>query len=373
MRVALVHDWLTGMRGGEKVLLSLARLFPDAPIFTLLHVRGSVHPELEARPIHTSFIQNLPAAATRYRHYLPLFPAAAQRLDLRGYELVISSSHCVAKGVQPPPGALHLCYCHTPMRYVWDRYDDYFGPDRVPLLARPVVGAIAEGLRAWDVATAGRVDRYACNSAYVAARIRRYYGREAEVIPPPVDAEFFTPDGDAPGTYDLVISALVPYKRIELVLDAYRGTGRALKIVGGGPDDARLRGRAPAEVQFLGPVADDELLRLYRGCRSVIMAGVEDFGIVPLEAMACGRPAIVFGEGGGPETVIDGQTGLVFREPTPQALRACIDSLESVRFNIATLRARAEAFSRPVFEARFRDFVERALAAREAPRATPPC
>jgi glycosyltransferase involved in cell wall biosynthesis len=217
------------------------------------------------------------------------------------------------------------------------------------------------------------VDRYASNSAYVAARIRRYYGRDAEVIPPPVDADFFTPDGDTPGAYDLVISALVPYKRIELVLDAYRGTGRALKIVGSGPDDARLRVRAPAEAQFLGPVGDDELLRLYRGCRSVIMAGVEDFGIVPLEAMACGRPAIVFGEGGGPETVVDGETGLVFREATPQALRACIDSLEGVRFNTRTLRARAEAFSRPVFEARFRDFVERALAAREAPQATPPC
>src|SRR5262245_36284344 len=361
------------MRGGEKVLLSLARLFPEAPIFTLLHVKGSLVPELEGREIRTTFVQRLPDLERRYRYYLPLFPAAAARFDLRGYELVISSSHCVAKGVKAAPGALHLCYCHTPMRYVWDRYDDYFGPGRIPAVARPVVGLIAEGLRGWDVATAGRVDHYAANSAYVAARIKRYYGREAEVIPPPVDADYFTPNGGEPGTYDLVISALVPYKRIELVLDAYRGTGRRVKIVGGGPEAARLRARGPAEAEFTGPLADDQLLALYRGCRSVIMAGVEDFGIVPLEAMACGRPAIVFGEGGGPETVVDGQTGLVFREPTAQALRACVDSLETARFNTATLRARAEAFSRPVFEARFRDFVERALAAREAPRAAPPC
>jgi glycosyltransferase involved in cell wall biosynthesis len=361
------------MRGGEKVLLSLARLFPGAPIFTLLHVKGSVHPELEAREIRTSFVQGLPQAATRYRHYLPLFPAAAERFDLRGFDLVVSSSHCVAKGVRPAPGALHVCYCHTPMRYVWDRYDDYFGPGRVPGLVRPVIGAVAEALRAWDVATASRVDHYAANSAYVAGRIRRYYGRDAEVVPPPVDADFYTPDGDAPGGYDLVISALVPYKRIELVLDAYRGTGRALKVVGSGPEDARLRALAPAEATFLGSVGDDALRALYRGCRVAIMPGVEDFGIVPLEAMACGRPAVVFGEGGGPETVVDGQTGLVFREPTAAALRACVDSLERVRFNTSTLRARAEAFSRPVFEQRFRAFVDRALLARQTSRATPPC
>jgi len=361
------------MRGGEKVLLSLARLFPEAPIFTLLHVKGSVHPELEAREIRTSFIQQLPAAARRYRHYLPLFPAAAERFDLTGFDLVVSSSHCVAKGVRAAPGALHVCYCHTPMRYVWDRFDDYFGPGRVPGLARPVIGAVAEALRAWDVATAGRVDHYAANSAYVAGRIRRYYGRDAEVVAPPVDADFYTPDGSAPGAYDLVISALVPYKRIELVLDAYRGTGRALRVVGSGPEEARLRAQAPPEATFLGAVDDARLLELYRGCRVAIMPGVEDFGIVPLEAMACGRPAVVFGEGGGPETVQDGETGLVFREPTAAALRACIDSLERVRFNTETLRARAEAFSRPVFERRFRAFVDRALLARQTSRTTPTC
>jgi glycosyltransferase involved in cell wall biosynthesis len=350
------------MRGGEKVLLSLARLFPEAPIYTLLHVPGSVHPELEAREIRTSFLQRLPAARSRYRHYLPLFPAAVAGFHLAGFDLVVSSSHCVAKGVRPPPAALHLCYCHTPMRYVWDRYDDYFGPGRVGPLARRLIPPVAAGLRAWDAATASRVHRFAANSRYVASRIERYYGRDAEVIPPPVDADFFTPGEDRPGTYDLVVSALAPYKRIELALEAYRGTGWPLRLVGAGPEEARLRALAPPEARFLGRVDDESLRELYRGCRAVVMPGVEDFGIVPLEAMACGRPAVVFAEGGGPETVEPGRTGLVFSTPEPASLRRALATLDSARFDRLALRARAEAYGRSVFEARIRDFVDRALA-----------
>ena len=364
MRVALVHDWLTGMRGGEKVLLSLARLYPDAPIFTLLHVRGSVAPELEDRDIRTTFVQHLPAADRRYRHYLPLFPAAAAAIDLRGFDLVVSSSHCVAKGVRPAADALHVCYCHTPMRYVWDRYDDYFGPGRVSPLAGVLIGRVAAGLRAWDSASASRVHRFVANSRYVAERIRRYYGRDSTVIPPPVDTDFFTPGGPAPGRFDLLVSALAPYKRIELALEAYRGTGRPLRIVGTGPERARLEALAPPEATFLGWVDDATLRQLYRECRAVLMLGVEDFGIVPLEAMACGRPAIVFGEGGGLETVVEGRTGLVFREPSAASLRAVVDSLEGVRFNDVTLRAQAEAHSRRTFESRFRAFVDEALSER---------
>ena len=353
------------MRGGEKVLLSLARLFPDAPIFTLMHVKGSVAPELEARDVRTSFVQRLPAAATRYRHYLPLFPAAAASFDLRGFDLVVSSSHCAVKGVRPPRGALHLCYCHTPMRYVWDRFDDYFGPGRVSPVTRLLIRPIAARLRAWDVRTSARVHRFAANSAYVAGRIRRYYGRDALVIPPPVDTEFFTPGDDRPGTYDLVVSALAPYKRLELVLEAYRGTGLPLRLVGQGPEEGRLRALAPPEVTFLGAVPDEELREQYRGCRAVLMPGVEDAGIVPLEALACGRPAVVFGEGGGPETIEPGRTGLVFREPTPTALRAALSTLQTTRFDRLTLRARAEAHRREIFEARARAFVEDALAGRD--------
>jgi glycosyltransferase involved in cell wall biosynthesis len=350
------------MRGGEKVLLSLARLFPTAPIFTLLHVRGSVDPPLEARDIRTTFVQHLPGVERRYRTYLPLFPAAAATIDLRGFDLVISSSHCVAKGVKPHPGALHLCYCHTPMRYVWDRYPDYFGPGRLGAPGKWLVPVAAEALRAWDTASSARVHRFAANSAYVAGRISRYYGRSATVIPPPVDTGFFTPGDDRPGTYDLVVSALAPYKRLDLVLLAYRGTGRPVRIVGTGPEERYLRALAPPEASFLGRVSDEDLRDLYRGCRAVIMPGVEDFGIVPLEAMACGRPAVIFGEGGGVETVLPGRTGVHFSEPTPEALRAAVDSLAAVGFDRMTLRAQAEAHSIPTFEGRFRAFVEQSLA-----------
>jgi glycosyltransferase involved in cell wall biosynthesis len=362
-----VHDWLTGMRGGEKVLAALARLYPEAPIYTLLHVPGSVSPELEARRILTSFVQRLPAAARRYRPYLPLFPAAAESFDLGGFELVISSSHCVAKGVRPAPGALHLCYCHTPMRYVWDRFDDYFGPGRASLPLRLVVRPLAARLRAWDARTASRVHRFAANSAYVAGRIQRYYGRESVVIPPPVDTAFFTPrpGPDAPGRYDLVVSALAPYKRLELAFEAYRGSGRRLLVVGSGPEASRLRALAPPEAELVGHVPDRELRELYRGCRAVLMPGVEDAGIVPLEAMACGRPAVVFGEGGGAESVEHGRTGLVFREPNAASLRAAVDALESARFDRLALRARAEAQSEGRFEQRIRTFVEDALARRD--------
>jgi len=322
-----------------------------------------VAPEIEAHEIRTSFLQHAPGVRAHYRHYLPLFPLAIERFDLRGFELVVSSSHCVAKGVRPALGALHLCYCHTPMRYVWDRYDDYFGPRRLGFVSRLVVPPACGRLRAWDVASAGRVHRYAANSAYVADRIRRYYGRGAEVIPPPVDTCFYTPgEDDGPGEYDLVVSALAPYKRLDLALEAYRGTGRPLWVVGSGPEEQSLRAGAPPEVRFLGRVSDEELRTLYRRCRAVLMPGVEDFGIVPLEAMACGRPAVVFGEGGGAETVEHGRTGLHFHDTDPQALRAVVSTLDSARFDRLTLRARAEAHGREVFEARMRSFVERSLA-----------
>ena len=349
------------MRGGEKVLLSLARLFPKAPIFTLVHLRGSVDPELESREIRTTFVGRLPGIATRYRQYLPLFPAAVATFDLQAFDLVVSSSHCVVKGVVPAPGAVHVCYCHTPMRYVWDRYDDYFGPGRLRGLARFAIPYAAEGLRAWDAATAHRVHAFAANSAFVAGRIRRCYGRAAEVIPPPVDTEFFTPGPDQPGTFDLVVSALAPYKRLDLVLEAYRGTGRPVTIVGSGPEEPRLRALASPEVTFVGRVTDERLRELYRACRALLMPGVEDFGIAPLEAMACGRPAVVFDEGGGLETVVPGRTGLVFAEPKGASLRAAIDRLETVGFNRETLRSQAEAHGPGVFSSRFKHFVERTL------------
>ena len=358
-RTALVHDWLTGFRGGEQVLLSLARMFPEAPIFTLLHVKGSLPQELETRAIHTSFIGKLPFARRLYRHYLPLFPLAVRGLDVRPYDLVVSSSHCVAKSVTPGPGARHISYCHTPMRYVWDRFDDYFGPARMGRGGSAALRVMAEGLRAWDVSTAHHVHQYVANSQTVAARIRYFYGRDAIVVHPPVDTDFFTPgpEGEKEPDYDLVVSALVPYKRIDLAIEAANLTGRRLLVVGNGPEEARLRAIAGKSVEFLGPAGRDRLLGLYRGCRALLLPGVEDFGIVVAEALACGRPALVNAQGGGAEIVNHGEFGETFTEPTGEAVAQALLKLVPNRFSRLGLRKRAETFARTRFEERFRAVV----------------
>jgi glycosyltransferase involved in cell wall biosynthesis len=368
LRVALVHDWLTGMRGGERCLEAFCELFPHADLFTLLHVPGSVSPVIERRRIVTSFVQRLPAVASRYRSYLPLFPAAVASFDLRGYELVLSSSHCVAKGARPAPGAPHLSYCFTPMRYIWDLYDDYFGRGAGPLV-RTVMPPVAARLRRWDRASSARVDRFAAISRHVAARIERYYGRTAEVIYPPVDVQRFeVAAGDDDGFY-LIVSALAPYKRLDLAIQAAGRLGRRLLVVGWGPEERRLRSLAGPGVEFLGRRSDPEVAELYRRCRAVLFPGLEDFGIVPLEAMAAGRPVIAFEGGGVLETVVPPgadrpPTGLLFPAQTVEALADAMRTLESgaVTFEPKALRARAEEFDRARFKEQVAAFVERALA-----------
>ncbi len=353
-----MHDWLTGMRGGERCLEVFSELFPDADLFTLLHVPGSVSPAIERRRITTSFIQRLPGAAERYRSLLPLFPFAIQRFDLRGYDLVLSSSHCVAKGARIPKGALHLSYCFTPMRYVWDRYDDYFGAGAsfpVRLLMPPVAAA----LRRWDRATAAGVHHFIAISGFVAERIARCYRREAEVIYPPVDCQRFRLSEDL-GEFYLVVSALTAYKRVDLAVQAANRLGVRLVVAGSGPEEARLRAQAGPTVEFLGWRSDAEVAELYARCRALLFPGVEDFGIAPLEAMASGRPVIAFGRGGVLETVVpwdrgtDPPTGLFFFEQTVDALSEAVRRFEANahRFDPKALRARAEAFDRPLFKER---------------------
>jgi glycosyltransferase involved in cell wall biosynthesis len=368
VRVALVHDWLTGMRGGERCLEVFCELFPGADLFTLLHVPGRVSPAIEGRRIVTSFIQRLPAAARRYRHYLPLMPAAVGRFDLRGYDLVLSSSHCVAKGARPAPGSLHVCYCFTPMRYAWDRYGDYVG-GHAGLPARLALPALAPALRGWDRATSGRVHHYVAISEHVRARVRRCYGREAAVIYPPVDVQRFELATGREGDFYLVVSALVAYKRIDLAVRAARALGRRLLVVGTGPEEARLRALAGPGVEFLGWRSDAEIARLYRGCRAVLFPGCEDFGIVPLEAMAAGRPVIALAAGGALETIVPpgGETpptGLFFGEQTVEALTAAMRRFEeeAERFEPKALRARAELFDRERFRAAARAYLEQRLA-----------
>ena len=358
MRVAIVHDWLTGLRGGEKVLELFLELYPEATIATLLHVPGSTSPRIESHPIRTTFIQKLPLVEQRYRWYLPLFPRAIESLDLSGFDLVISSSHCAAKGAIAPKGALHICYCHTPMRYVWDRFEDYFGSG---WKSRLLYGPAARLLRRWDRNSARRVDHFIANSHYVASRIRDYYGRDVDaVIPPPVDTDFYTPapeDAASAEPYFLVVSALVPYKRIELAFEAFRGRAEPLLVVGTGPSEAKLKALAPKNVRLLGWLPDEELRKLYRGCRATVLPGVEDFGIVPLEALACGAPVVAYGEGGALDTIKDGETGVLFREPTAASLSRAIDRVSGLRFNRESLRNWALGFSRERFLTQMREFI----------------
>jgi glycosyltransferase involved in cell wall biosynthesis len=347
MRTALIHDWLTGMRGGERVLEALCGLYPDADVFTLVHQRGSVSPIIERHRIATSFIQQLPMGLRQYRQYLPLFPFAIERFDLAPYDLVISSSHCAAKAAIAPPHARHICYCHSPMRYAWDQFDAYFGPARKGVVAsrllyRPVMARLAR----WDAATAVRVHRFVANSAHVAERIRRYYNRVATIVYPPVDTAFFHPSDVTPGHHFLIVSALVPYKRIEVALDACARLGAPLRIVGDGPDRAKLQRLAGPGVEFLGHLSDNAVRDEYRRALAVIMPGEEDFGIVPVEAQACGRPVVALARGGSLETVVDNETGVLFTEANATSLAEALERATRMRFDSSRLRAHAEQFGR---------------------------
>lgn len=348
-KVVLVHDWLTGMRGGEKVLESLCRLYPDADLLTLVHVPGSVSPAIEHRRVRTSLIQRLPAPARWYRHFLPLFPFAIEQFDLDDATLVISTSHCAAKAVVPTGRAVHVCYSHSPMRYAWDQFPAYFGADRLGTLGSAAARQIVAWLARWDRDTAPRVHRFVANSAHVAGRIRRYYNRRAAVLHPPVDTRFFTPGSGTPGDYFLVVSALVPYKRIDTAIRATAKLGVSLKIVGTGPDADRLRAIPGHDVEFLGWVDDGRLRELYRGARALALPGEEDFGIAPVEAMACGRPVVALARGGARETVEHGVSGWLVDDETRFA--DALARVDELPLSPAELHDRAAAFGVDRFDA----------------------
>ena len=361
MKVALVHDWLTGMRGGEKVLLELVRLLPEADLYTLLWNRGSVAPEIEARVRGTTFLQKLPRAASTYRYYLPLFPAAIRSLDLRGYDAILSSSHAVAKSVRVPEGAVHVSYVHTPMRYLWDTGPDYFQFGRGRWWKRTALALVAPALRSFDRRTAAGVNFFIANSANVRERIRRFYGAEAQVIHPPVNTDFFTPSlapsSDRPGDYYLVVSSLEPYKRVDLAVDAFSAGRRRLLVAGSGTLEAELRARAKAPVEFLGAVSDERLRNLYRHCRALIFPARDDFAIVAVEAQACGRPVVCYGQGGATESVVDGCTGVYFHEQSAAALFDGVGRLERSEWDAGAIRRHSLEFSQALFHERMKSFL----------------
>ena len=371
-RVAIVHDWLTGMRGGEKVLEAICELYPEATVYTLVRVPGSVSPSLERRRIHTSATQWLPSAGRHYRQLLPLFPTMVELFDLDACDLVISSSHCAVKSVVPAGRATHVCYCHSPMRYAWDQFNAYFGPDQVGTLKSRLLRPVMAGLARWDAATAGRVDRFLANSQYVAGRIRRYYNRGSTVVYPPVDIEFYRPDHtEPPGSGFLVVSALVPYKRVDVAIEACRAVGAPLTIVGRGPEDARLRQMAGPDVTFLGWRSDEEIRDLYGRAAAVLLPGVEDFGMVPVEAQACGAPVVALRAGGACETIVDGVTGVLVDASGGRPIEEFaegLDRLRRLRLDRAAIRANAERFSRQRFMIDFQAAVAAALADKDTAR-----
>lgn len=342
-RVVLCHDWLTGMRGGERVLEILCEGFPEAPVFTLIHNPAAISPAINAHPVNTSPLQHIPGIFRRYRYFLPLFPWAISRLHPAGAELLISASHCVAKGIRPAPGTRHLCYCFTPMRYAWSFYEEYFGDNRLKtLLTRPLLAA----LRMWDRRASRRVDHFVAISRHVQERIRQFYGREAGVVYPPVDTGLWTPDPDMNpgGAFDLAVSALVPYKRVDLAVRAYTRSGRPLKIIGAGTEADRLRAMAGPNIEFLGWQTDAQILKNYRQCRLLVFPGEEDFGIVPLEAQACGKPVVAYGRGGALETIVKNETGTFFHQQTEEALLAAVEKAATHPWNAQAIRRHAEKF-----------------------------
>jgi glycosyltransferase involved in cell wall biosynthesis len=371
-KVALVHDWLTGMRGGEKVLDAICQLYPDATLYTLVQVPGSVSAGIEQHKIKRSLVQWLPRSGELYRRYLPLFPAAVELFDLDGYDLVISSSHCAVKSVIRGVAATHVCYCHSPMRYAWDQFEAYFGPDQVGEVRSRVLRPILARLARWDAATAGRVDSFLANSQYVAGRIRRYYNRGSTVVYPPVDTAFYRlpePSGrHQPETSFLIVSALVPYKRLDVAIDACRQAQVQLKIVGRGPEEARLRHLAGSDVEFLGWRSDEDIRDLYARTTAVLLPGTEDFGMVPVEAQACGTPVVALRAGGACETVVDGVTGVLVEDESAEAFTAGLSRVRTLERDQAAIRTNAERFSGARFIADFQAAIAEALAAREAAR-----
>jgi len=375
MKVAIVHDWLTGMRGGEKCLEVFVRLFPQADLYTLLHIKNSVSPEIENRKIEVSFLQNLPFIQSRYRYYLPLMPFAISSFDLRGYDLVLSSSHCVAKAVRVSPKTLHVCYCHTPMRYIWDQFDQYFARPGSPKLTSLVMKLIAPSLRRWDVRMNRHVDFFIANSQHVQKRIRKYYGRESKVIYPPVDTEYFKPQEKESGDFFLILSAFAPYKRVDLAVEAFNKLGYPLVVIGTGQDEERLRRLANKNIQFKGWLEAEEIRSYLGRCRALIFPGEEDFGITPVEAQAMGRPIIAYGKGGALETVVAGSgeaigepltrsaTGVFFNEPTVNALVQAVSHFETIEssFDPDLIRQHAQKFDTGIFADHIKKFIDQQL------------
>jgi len=358
MKVALVHDYLNQMGGAERVVLALHEIFPDAPLYTSIYDPKRVDTAFQKIDVRTTFMQKLPLVKKHHQPFLPLYPFAMERLDLRGYDLVLSSSSAFGKGVITRPETMHICYCHTPMRWCWN-YDEYVERERLGRISRSVLPFLMTGLRLWDQMSATRVDHFIANSPVVADRIQKYYRREAVVIPPPVEASRFTFDPTiVPDEYFLIVSRFMPYKRIDLAIEACNRLQLPLVIIGSGRDENRLKSIAGPTIRFTGRLSDEEVLYYYAHCRAFILPGEEDFGITPLEAQASGRPVIAYGAGGALASVVEGVTGTFFQTQTPESLIAALASFNERIYDPQTIRNHALEFDKPRFHRRILQFIE---------------
>jgi glycosyltransferase involved in cell wall biosynthesis len=360
LRVAIVHYWLLVPGGGEQVLRTILQLFPDADVFTLLSDERFTRSFLPNVSVKTSFLQKIPFSYKFHTKLLPLMPAALETLDLRGYDLIISSEAGPAKGVLSPLGSTHVCYCHSPMRYLWDQFEDYQADSSA--LSKLVFSAALPRLRTWDVVTAARVDRFAANSRHVQARIKQYWRRESEVIFPPVDIAEFHPNKDR-SDYYLMSGRHVPYKRFDIAIEACKRLGRRLIITGRGRDTQRLKRMAGPSIEFVDQCSRTDLARLYENARAFLMPAEEDFGIAPVEAMAAGCPVIAFGRGGALDTIVPGVSGVFFNEQSVDSLVDAICSFESREdeFDASAIAEQAQQFDASEFKKKFTNFVWSAL------------
>ncbi len=361
MKVAIVNDWIANMGGAERVLLAVHDIFPDAPVFCTLANYSNLSDEMRALDIRTSFLQKVPFSGKLYQRFLPLAPLALEQFDLSEYDVVISMNFSCAKGVITRPDTVHICFCHTPMRYAWDMFHEYRDKEGLSRLTRLVMAPVMNYLRIWDYASAARVDYFMANSTAVARRIMKYYRRECTIIPPPVESSYFTPNGVKKFEYYLYVSRLVRYKRADLAIQAFNRLGLPLVIVGEGPEKERLQQMAAPNVKFAGRQSEESLRDLYRGCKALIFPQEEDFGIVPLEAQACGRPVIAYGVGGALDTVIPGITGTFFAEQTVDSLVSAVDSFSESEFDSSKIRGHACSFDTSMFKNSFRGFVDQKL------------
>jgi glycosyltransferase involved in cell wall biosynthesis len=367
MKVAIVHYWLVGMRGGEKVVEALCEMYPQADIFTHVYVPEMVSDRIRQHRVITTFINRLPRPARMYKSYLPLMPLALEQLDLRGYDLVISSESGPSKGVIAPPHALHVCYCHTPMRYVWNMYHEY--RKNAGRVARLVMPPLTHYLRMWDVTSAARVDSFVANSATVARRIHRYYSADSTVIHPPVDTNSFSIAAPSElEDYFLMAGELVSYKRPDLAVSAFNEMKLRLVVIGGGEMLDEIRRLAGPTVTVLGAQPFAVLKQHYARCRALIFPGEEDFGMVPVEAMASGRPVIAFGRGGATETISNGESGVFFEEQTAEAISSAVRSLSAIQIDPKKIAAHASQFGRDQFFRKMRMHIDGLLAGKETAR-----